>query len=94
MLGSPRGSAGPASPGRPRDVSSSGNGSDSALSSPMAAQKQVEVLQRLSQLVAWQEKQRATVFNQQQQEIEQLQQDRYREPLQEHYYGEQNGLGQ
>jgi len=53
------------------------------------SRKQTEALQRLSQLVAWQEKQRATLFQQQQQEIEQLQNVEYSNPGVPKLYGEQ-----
>ena len=56
------------SPGRPLLPNVTGKPSVSSL--PVA---QKQVLQRLGQLVAWQEKQRATLLKQQQQEIEQLQ---------------------
>ncbi len=57
------------SPGRPWSLPNE-TGKTLVGSLPMA---QKQVLQRLGQLVAWQEKQRATLLKQQQQEVEQLQ---------------------
>ena len=81
-LGSPRGSLVPSSPRKPPGSTlscDSNPGFGTVCSSPMA-QKQMEALHRLSQLVTWQEKQRATLFQQQQQEIEELQNVEYISP--------------